>query len=257
VNGETAITGASLFWVVLLGAAMYSAMRWARKRLERIPLRKPRRRLINRVRPLAEALGTLAFLVASVRIVLGGHPQHANVVLGVIVVAVAWIGWFAVRDVVAGILLKAGETFEPGDWIEVGDIQGRVRRLGSRVVSLSTADGGQAYVPYGEITRSTLVRRPVTDGLFQHSFRVRLETGDEVVEGKGEIRRAALLSHWHSVAREPRIELNDDGTFTVTVFAVAPDQGYRIEKVVRAALRSGRFGRGDRRRGDETIPVPD
>lgn len=231
------ISGPGLVFVLLLGVAIYIGLRWLRLRVRSLSLSRPRRELFERLRPLIEAVATIVFLVLSVRIVLGDQPLYSTLVLGLILVAAVLLGWFALRDVVAGMLLKASELCLPGDWVEIGGVTGRVHGLGYRVIALDTIDGGQAFVPYSRVSRETLVRRPDTDGLFQHSFRVRFDEDGDVVERKDRLRRIALNSHWHSVVREPRVEIDEDRGFTVTVFAIASNQGHRIEKQVRLALR--------------------
>lgn len=242
---ELHISGLWLVVVVILGAVLYVSMRWVRNRLTRLSLSKPRRALIDRVRPLVEAVATVLYVVISVRLVLGGDPIYQTFVLGVVIIGFVWIGWSAIRDVVAGLLLKASELCMPGDYIEVDGVGGRVRGLGYRVIALETPDGGQAFIPYSRISRQTLVRKPVTDGVYRHNFEIDVAADVDIVEGVELLRRHALNSHWHSVVQEPTIEVREDGTFLVTVYAIAPNQGHRIESSMRRDLETSSSSHSD------------
>ncbi len=233
---ELQISGLSLIMILIVGALIYAVLRWVRSRLLSLQMSKRRRIIVDRTRPLIEAVTTIAYVLWAVGYLLGDHPLYTTIVLGALVVGFVWISWFAIRDVVAGMLLKASELCLPGDHIEIGGVSGRVRGLGYRVVALDMADGNQAFIPYSRFSRETLVRKPVTDGVFRHSFEVTVPPGLGIVEGKKAISCHALNSHWHSVVKDPSIEVDEEGVFRVTVFAVAANQGHRIEASVRRAL---------------------
>lgn len=240
MNGQFHISGFGLVVVLLVGIALYVALKAVRSFLKTLPMSKPRRALVNRFRPLVEALTIVLYVVFSVNQILTGEAFYSTIVLGCIILGVIVISWAAIRDLVAGLLLKASEVCMPGDAIEVDGIVGRVKGLGYRVIAVDTLDGGQAFIPYSRVSRSTLVRRPVADGAYRHTFEIKLPKDIESVEGQESIRLHILNSHYASAVREPRIEVNDNGTLSITVFSVAPNQGHRIESSVRKAFESRR-----------------
>jgi small-conductance mechanosensitive channel len=234
------ISGLGVAAVVVVGALLYALLRALRTRLRRLPLGKRHQALVSRVRTLVEAAIGAAYVVWAVGYVLGDHPLYTTIALALLVVGLVVVTWGPIRDVVAGLLLKASDHCVPGDLVEVGGVAGRVKGLGYRAIAIELPDGRQAIVPYGRISRETLLRKPATDAVFAHVFSVRVAPGVAVVEARETIRRAAILSHWHSVVREPRVEVGDDGTISVTLFAIAPGQGHCIEDAVRRALVSSR-----------------
>jgi small-conductance mechanosensitive channel len=237
---DLGISGVGLASAIVAGALLYAVARALRSRLRRLPLSKPRQALVARVRVLVEAAVVAIYVVWAVGRVLGGHPLSAAAVLVLLVVALLAVAWVPMRDVVAGLLLKASELCVPGDVIQVGDVKGLVRGLGARVIAIETADGGQAFVPYSRISREMLLRKPATDGIFAHAFELYLAPGAalRVADARDVVRRAALLSHWHSAVREPRVEPGEAGALAVTVFAIAPGQGHRVEADLRRALEA-------------------
>ena len=233
--GQVEVSAPGLIVVLLGGILLYAVMRKVRDLLSRAPMGTSRRRLVRRARPIAEAVVVVGYLVSTVPLVLRGHPAHTAIVLALMVLGFVLLTWFALRDAVSGMFLKAGEFCQVGDFVQVEGVRGRVRGLGFRVLALETEGGEEAFIPYSRISRQSLVRRPAADGLHRHSFEVDRPAGIEPVDLKTAIRRMALTSHWSSVARDPEVMVEEERC-AVTIFALDPDRAHDVEKHVRNAL---------------------
>jgi small-conductance mechanosensitive channel len=85
---------------------------------------------------------------------LGGIIQALGV--GSLVIALALQD--TLSNLVSGFLLLFSSPFKVGDWIEVGDFQGRVSDLNWRAVTLSnTGFGFDMVIPNGTLARATIV----------------------------------------------------------------------------------------------------
>lgn len=223
--------------VLALGGAalLYFVLRRLRGILEAAPLGAARRRMMRRARPLAEALVFIGYVVLAVPFVLGGSPATSAVVLGLMVALFVALTWFAIRDAVAGLLLKASELCQPGDVVEVDGLRGRVRGLGFRVLALETEAGGEAFIPYSKLSRHSLVRVAGSEGVHRHGFLVASPPGLDPAEAIAIARRAALTCHWSLATREPEVTPAEGG-LAVTVFALEASRAPLIEAEVRKAL---------------------
>ena len=56
----------------------------------------------------------------------------------------------------SGIAVVSARQFRPGDWIKVGDIEGQVRSINWRSVSVATSTGDLIIIPNGQIARERL-----------------------------------------------------------------------------------------------------
>jgi hypothetical protein len=233
---ELQFSGSSLLLVLLGGAGLYVGLRYGRALVHNLPLNRGRKQVVDRFRPLVEAVLTVGYALLALRLLLGAQVLYSAFTLVAVGLLAVAVSWFVLRDVLAGLLIKASELCLPGDTITVGELRGRVRGLGTRVVALDTDDGGQAFVPYTQLSRQALVCHPAPDGAYRYSFRVHLEEPVTPAAGVQLLRRHILNSHWSSVVREPQIFLCDDGSFHVTLFALADHRGPAIEASLRRLL---------------------
>ena len=81
------------------------------------------------------------------------EPTFSNAVAVVASVGLALA--FALKDygssLVAGLLTVLENTYQPGDWIELGGIYGEVKSIGLRATSIVTVDDTEVIVPNSRI----------------------------------------------------------------------------------------------------------
>ncbi len=233
--------GMDVTWV-LLGGLVVVVFLWATRRaLDLIPLGTDRRELLLRVHPVLSVavLGTFAFL--AVRSLFGRYPDVLPYALLAFVVASLVVAWDAVRDVLAGFGLQASRGVRAGDHVRVGQVTGRVERLGFRAMVVETAEGDRAIIPNRVATREILVhtrgasRGGGVDGASSLTFQVSVEGPVVLADLTSVVRRAALGCHWSSIARLPEVR-GVDGGLEITVFALEAERAPEVEARVRAAL---------------------
>jgi small-conductance mechanosensitive channel len=105
--------------------------------------------------------------------VWGVDLSNALTALGVTSLIVS----FALQDTLSGLasgfLLVSDRPFEPGDWIEVADIEGMVIDLNWRTTRIRTRNGDMVTVPNGQLANASIVNYTSPDPL--HRVVVRLQ----------------------------------------------------------------------------------
>jgi hypothetical protein len=204
--------------------------------LDYVPVGPDRRETLARARPLAGTLIVLLYLLFAVGVVFKAQPSQLPAALAFVVVGFVVASWTVVRDVVSGVFLKAGRVCRVGDHVRIGNVEGRVERMGLSVLVIETREGDEAVLPYSSIARQSILRTPVIDNVAPHVFCVEAPAGLPLPELKALIRLHALNSHWSSIARQPDVEATSGGAFEVTVFALDADHAADVEATVRRAL---------------------
>ena len=227
--------GFDLLLVLLGGSLLWAALRGIRWMLDVVPMNKERRALLERASPILGALVALAYALFAVRSVFRSQPAALPFVLALVVAGFSAAAWPTMRDFLAGVALKSGRVCHTGDHVRVGDLEGKIVRMGYRVMVLETTSGDQAILPYSRVARSPIVRTRSLGGITPHEFRIRRVFGASFADTKRRIVHAALLSHWSAFAREPEVTVHADGA-VVTVFALDPAHGPDVEAAVRLAL---------------------
>ena len=223
------VGGALLLLALLLGA---------RQLLEIVPLSKARRETLARVGPVAGAMVALLYCLWSVRLLFQSAPTYMPLLVGLVLVGFTVASWSALRDFIAGVFVKAGRVCRDGDHVRIADVEGRIVRMGQRVLVLETSDGDEAIVPYSQVARERLLRTSGGDAVTPHVFNASRPASLPLAELKATVRRSALSVHWCAVSREPDVAVDDDGRLEITVYSIDADRGFEIEAAVQSALTS-------------------
>lgn len=228
----------SLLLLLLLALVVVVVLAALRGALGLLPMSRARRAALQRIRPVLEAGLAVLYLLIAVPVLFAGDDHLAPGALAALLLGLVVVSWFAIRDFVAGVFLKAGELCRVGDRIELEGMQGRVKALGYRVLTLETETGEEVFVPYAGLARRAIVRAPRCEGVHRHSFVVALDADADPLALMSAIKHLALASHWSSLLREPEVEA-ESGALRVHVFALGREHGVAIEAAVRRGLRPG------------------
>ena len=144
-----------LFWQdVLLVLGVFILARLLAFLIRRLTLRfaehvPPRWRLsVLRTLPIARLLVGIGAVVVIVPILV--EPTFRNIVTLVASVGLALA--FTLKDygssLAAGVVMVFENTYQPGDWIDVGGAYGEVRSIGVRATRIVTADDTEVIIPH-------------------------------------------------------------------------------------------------------------
>ena len=232
------VSGLGMVLVLLFAFVLFALLGAVRWLVGLVPMSNSRRAALARFRPVLEALAAAIYLLIAVPIVFKGHGEFTPLVLAVLLFGFLGVSWFAIRDFVNGMFIKAGELCEVGDLVEVDGQSGRVKRLGYRVLTLEAEGGAEIYIPYGRLSRRSILRSPRAEGIHAHRFELELRPGHDPVAAIAQIKRLALSSHWSSVVREPEVEALSGHFVAVRVFGLGAEHGPAIEALVRREYES-------------------
>ncbi len=223
--------------LVLLAGVLFVVLRFAGWALRVLPASRARAELTERLWPAVAAIVVVVYMLVAANVLMGRAPglsPFAGVAVLALFVA---LSWWILRDTVSGVFLRAGRTFREGDYVKIDEVEGHVEKLGWRAMVVVTHDGNEAIVPYSVAARASVVRTPEQAQASPHIFRIPLADGRNVGAVKAVVRRAALLSHWSSIVREPELRLEGEDTLEVTIFVLDAERGYEVEAAIRAALK--------------------
>ena len=164
---------------------------------------------------------------------LGGTMRWL-VPLMIVVVPLA-ASWGAIKDMVDGLMVRSGDAYRIGDYVELEGLEGRVASLGWRYLVLETRDSTVATVPYSRLAKAIVQRAPRAEHAHFHTFRVECPDMLPIPEVKRAIHRALLLSPWCLYKRAPEVRAVG-GDIEVVVGLVDADHEVEAEAVTREAI---------------------
>lgn len=233
---ELHISWMTVLWLLVLALVVLLSLRALRTAIAVLPMSAARRNTAERAVPILELSVGVLYLVTVIRTLFSTQPQVAALgVLGVVLGGL-WLARTTLVDFLAGVRLRSGGNIRLGDRVHLDDLEGTVTRLGYTDLAVQTRAGDEALIPYSRLAVQSVVRTPLIDGAYRHTFRLAPGAGGSPAKGADRARRLALLCHWSSVARPPIVEVSEDGSLAVTVFALDAERGPDIEAFVKSGL---------------------
>lgn len=196
--------------------------------------------MIHRSFPIVEIFVWVVFLVWIARQIFQTGTASSLVFLGLVACFFMWVGGFAARDWIAGIVFNTGNRYKVDDTIRIRDMEGTVTSLGYRSIIMTTAEGGTLEIPYSSLVRERVIEK-LSAKRTCASFTFDL-SGEEISQELMErIRTISWCAPWSSIDQEPQILLTkkSDGTISAEVMVFMVDQVYgtEIEAYIRKNLR--------------------
>lgn len=224
--------------LLIVGAlALIALLKGVATLIRALPLRPAARRASQRIGPVLGLATVLAYVAFGALLISMREPLFAWVLASLFLLLIIF-AWSSLYDLMAGVAFRAGQLCQVGDHVEVGDVQGRVVRLGSRVLVLRTRSGDEAVLPYGRIHRNTLRRTQSVPGAHVHAFIVDGAPLEDMPALRHRIVEAALRCPWSAVLHEPKLEVREDGRVEVSIFALHAEYAPLVEAAVRKSLEA-------------------
>ena len=116
-------------------------------------------RILQRTKTIASVLDNFilwGISITGIVMVLGELGVNIGALIAVTSILGAAIGFGAqslVKDILSGIFIVFEDQFGVGDWVDVGEANGEVEKVGLRVTELRDVHGTLWFVRNGEITR--------------------------------------------------------------------------------------------------------
>ena len=175
---EISIQAVAIFLAVLLSAVIFS-------RMLRFVLTEeilPRIRLHRGVPGAVDVLTRYGVLLLGFFIALaaaGVDLSKVTLLVSALGVGIGFGLQNVVNNFVSGLILAFEHPVQVGDFVEVGNLFGEVRKMGFRSSVLRTPDGGDVIIPNGEFVGARFINWSLTDRLRRISISVGVAYGTD------------------------------------------------------------------------------
>jgi len=201
------ISGIALLEAVLLAIVLLFALKLFRRVLQAVIRRKSFRQAVNRFIPLFEAVIWFLFIYWSLSLIFLDR-FYFNLILGFVLAGILfWVFWFAMRDWVAGIILKLQHSYRPGQWIELEGNSGKINRCGLLGLEIVNRKGRVISLPYGSIAGKILENVQPEQILQRQVFRMETSRKKSLEETIAHLRFIIMNAPWSATDKEPEIKL--------------------------------------------------
>lgn len=224
--------------VLLTGFAIYTVFR-----VTRLILAKPgdhRWKNAPLILVPVEMLAWTAYFFRSLEYLFSTRSYYNYLLTALLLVGFGFLVWFYLKEVVAGAFFKLQHRPKTGRHLQLGDIEGVIRRISATHVSVDTPDGVIVKVPYSRLSGSVFSLSTHKEHARDFRFKVKVDKHRDKDETISRIKTALLLSPYCSY-KEPvdvRITDEDSSAFTCEISVRPLSQHFdsRIEKSLRDNL---------------------
>ena len=211
----------AVLWVLAFALICLRLLAWMVRRLAARGVRAAQ--LVERGWRLIEGLTWIAIGVWILdRLASGPGFGPAAVAAGGMILVVT-LGFNAIRDVVAGLLLNLERPFEIGDYVRVAEAEGQVHAFRTRVVELIAPDGHRLFVPYRALAGTTNVRPGGRRRAYSVRVTLAVPEGVDPTDALAVADEVARASPWATLATDPRITVANGTPVGLEVEAFAFD----------------------------------
>ncbi len=222
--------------------AVLTAILLIGKGLRVVRLRTALRERLDHMLPALETVGVIGFVLWCVWLVFPADSHALWWASGAVALGLVGAGWFAVRDLVSGIILRSENAYKAGQWVQTAEASGFIASLGYRTMELETDAGLRVRLPYSDMGKGALTTADRSQSARAHTFVLELQATESVAVLTSRIRSAALTAFWSSPRREPYVhylEIKDNvHRFEVTTFCLDEAYATDLEGSVRRQLEA-------------------
>ena len=168
---------------------------------------------------LARHIAVVILLMATVLVVLAVNDVPIGPFLATSAIGTAIIG-LALQDVlgnvIAGIALQGERPFRVGDWVQIGDVEGRILEMNWRATVLWTLQDDHVVLPNSMVSRERIRNFSVPTPVEARYAVVGVEYGAPPGRVKAVLMEAAQGAEGVLASPRPKVRLINYGDFAIT-----------------------------------------
>ncbi len=200
---------------------LFLVLRFSSRILNTISAKQNLRRVLLRIFPFFEFLIWLVVGLWGLNLFLSEYTFYATLIVAIVLVLTVIIGWYFLRDFVAGVILKTEVPFEINQHVKTTTHAGFIRKAGYRSIELIDDKGESIKIPYSQLSSSSFTVVDNNASLQGHEVMLKVKSHILFDDLSSSIKQSLLLLPWVSVKREPTIkevEHSDDYSVVAVFF---------------------------------------
>lgn len=218
--------------IIFLGIALFIFYRIISFLKKRLPISSDTQHYLTVVLPIAELITWLGFAVWCIRIMYESEAYAMLITISVIIVLMIIPSWFLIRDLIFGILLVIQRKIEINTRIEVGDVSGKIVKVGYFTFDIKSKDGDIDTIPYSKIQSQVIKKYSENINLEKQLVRFTIPATNNFDETVERLKLILLNSPWVAASQQPLIKniIHENNEHIIEVFIYFLKKDY-VEKI--------------------------
>ncbi len=225
---------------LIIGLLLFICLRVAVRLIKIVPSDKPYAKTLLYLFPVLEFVLWTLFLFWVLFHLFKGQFYYPALITSLILVLVAFISWFVIKDFIAGLIFKAENTFRVNNVIKIAHAEGTIKRLGYLSLDLINENGELEKVRYSSLSGQKIVKPNPSEALKKFTFIIDYNSPLSESKTSQIIRAHVLNAPWSSTSKNPVIQTlqknQNSYQFEVTVYTLNAVHADAIEEYLTAQL---------------------
>ncbi len=168
------------------------------------------RKLLNLI-PLVGLIIWLIILFWAVNYLFQDKSYYLVIIVSIIVILSLTIGWFLLKDIIAGIIFRIQNNYSQGEFVQFGKLSGRLNEMHLTHISIHTKDGKSIKIPYSRLSNEIISLRLETKSFESDRFIINVNKKYPKKETEDIIFALLNNSPWRVGNAVPQVKfLNED-----------------------------------------------
>ncbi|MFP4555737.1 MAG: mechanosensitive ion channel domain-containing protein [Bacteroidales bacterium] len=196
---------------LIFAIALFVVLRFTMSMVKSLPRNKSVKRILTRTFPLVEFAIWLGFGFWVLSRVFSDYTYYHLLISVAVGCLVLIVGWYFLRDFIAGIILKAEISFENNQHIRTPQADGILRKLGYRSIEIESSNGELVKIPFSQLATNSIHLQNVDETMQGHETTFSVSSKIPIQNVKDNVSYEVMLLPWASITHQPSIKVIDQG----------------------------------------------
>lgn len=231
--------------ILVLGLALFAFMRFTWSHLLTLLENKKLKSFIIKLFPALEFFIWIGFIIWSSSLLFSNFAAYGLIMTFIMVVVLAVLAWYLLRDFISGFILRAENGFEPGQVIKTDFAVGTIKKLGYRSIEIITSNGEYIKIPYTMLINTSLIKPQENSKWVENILNLEFSTELDAVKVKNMLKIRLLEMPWILSEESIKIEMNvhnRDNSLTnycatIHFYSITPESALKTEENLKAFIK--------------------
>ena len=166
-------------------------------------------RIISELKRLIPVISPVVWVIVgfwSVKFLFQDEIYYNLVMSSTIVIISALLGWFFIKDFIAGIVFRLQNKFTKGDYIQFGELSGHLESMLLTHIVIQSKDNKLLKIPYSRISSEIISEKMETKSFEESKFIIETSKTETVKNTTLAIRKMLLASPWLIINYDPEVK---------------------------------------------------
>ncbi|MBE0663588.1 MAG: mechanosensitive ion channel [Bacteroidales bacterium] len=205
--------------------------------LQKLAYNKKSVRLFLRVFPVIELVAWLVFAVFTLKGLLSEMEGYQEIIIVVVSIILITIGWYFLRDYIAGTILKVENAFAVNQQIITPEIHGTIKKVGYRSLEVESESGQFSKLPYSRLSGQIFSLQAPAESILSHELTMEIPSTQKIESIKEQIVKELLLLPWVSVNHTPEIKTISETNEVITLRIIYSTSNENQTSVINQYIR--------------------